>query len=126
MVADSIVWVMLLGGSFFVLTGSVGMIRMPDVYTRMHAAGLTDTLGVAMILIGLMVHVGIGLVAIKLVLIGIFLFFTVPTSLYALANACLSGDIKPLAVDGTLIEPESGTLDHESKGTKEDVSSIVS
>ena len=97
-------WIFLLSGSFFVIVGGVGVIRLPDVYSRMHAAGLTDTLGTALILAGLMLQAGISLVAIKLALIGVVLIFTGPTSTYALANACLGGGIKPISADGTPID----------------------
>ncbi len=107
MVTTLTIWTMLIAGSVFVLVGSVGMIRMPDVYTRMHAAGLTDTLGIALILLGLIVEVGLDMVAIKLVLIGVFLFFTGPTSLYAIANACMSGGVKPFVADDAPVESES-------------------
>jgi len=111
MVFDVISWSLLIGGSFFVLVGGVGMLRLPDVYARMHAAGLTDTLGAALILAGLMVQAGISLVAVKLAFIGIFLFFTGPTSTYALANACLGAGLRPLSADGTPIDPESDVRD---------------
>ena len=102
-------WILLLSGSFFVVVGGVGVIRLPDVYSRMHAAGLTDTLGTALVLTGLMLQAGISLVAIKLALIGVVLIFTGPTSTYALANACLGGGIKPISADGTPID-----LDHDT------------
>jgi multicomponent Na+:H+ antiporter subunit G len=111
-------WILLLSGSFFVVVGAVGIVRLPDVYSRMHAAGLTDTLGTALILAGLMLQAGISLVVIKLALIALVLFFTGPTSTYALANACLGGGIKPMSADGTPID-----LDQD---TGEDGSSTVS
>ena len=97
-------WILLLSGSFFVVVSGVGVLRLPDVYSRMHAAGLTDTLGTALILAGLMLQAGISLVVIKLGLIGLVLFFTGPTSTYALANACLGGGIKPISANGTPID----------------------
>lgn len=126
MVVEITSWALLLCGSFFVVVGGVGMIRLPDVYTRMHAAGLTDTLGAALILAGLMVQAGISLVAVKLALIGIFLFFTGPTSTYALANACHGGGIKPLSADGTPIDTESDTRNIESLNAGEGGSSTAS
>ena len=58
-------WVCLAGGSFFVLVGGFGVLRMPDVYTRSHAAGITDTLGAGLILLGLMAQAGLTLVTVK-------------------------------------------------------------
>ncbi len=126
MIFDVIAWALLIGGSVFVLVGGLGMIRLPDVYSRMHAAGLTDTLGAALILAGLMVQAGISLAALKLAFIGVTLFFTGPTSTYALADACLSGGVKPLAADGTPIDPECDVWDAENQVAGEEGSSASS
>ena len=79
----------LLGGVFFVIVGGVGLVRMPDFYTRMHAAGITDTLGAGLILLGLMFQGGWTLVTAKLLLILIFLWLTSPTASHALFRAAL-------------------------------------
>ena len=81
--------VLLLTGGFFVFVGGYGVIRMPEFFTRMHAASLTDTGGAALILIGLMLQGGFTLVPLKLAAIFLFLFLTSPTASYALANAAL-------------------------------------
>lgn len=98
-IADIVSWVFLVTGSLFILIGAVGIIRLPDVFTRMHAAGIIDTLGAGSILVGLMVQAGFSLVTVKLLLIVVFLLLTGPTSTHALARATLSGGIKPL-LDG--------------------------
>ena len=82
-------------GGLFVLIGGIGIVRLPDFFTRLHASGLNDTLGAAMILIGLMVVAGFTLVSAKLALILFFLFFTAPTSTHALAKAALLGGLRP-------------------------------
>ena len=74
-------------GSIFILVGSLGLVRLPDFYTRMHAAGVTDTLGAELLLLGMMLQAGLSLVTLKLVLISLFIFFTSPTSTHAVANA---------------------------------------
>ena len=61
------------------------MMRMPDFYTRMHAASVTDTLGAGLILLGLLLQAGFTLVAVKLLMIGLLIFFTSPTATHALA-----------------------------------------
>ena len=53
-------------GALFILVGSIGLLRMPDVFTRMHAAGITDTIGAAAIILGLMLIAGWSIVLIKL------------------------------------------------------------
>ena len=88
-------WVLLIGGSLFVLIGGIGVMRLPDVYSRMHAAGITDTLGAALVLAGLMIQGGFTQVTIKLILILVFLLYTSPTSTYALANAAFNRGLKP-------------------------------
>lgn len=93
---DILSWALLLAGGFFVVVGGIGLIRLPDLYTRMHAAGIGDTLGAALILFGLMLQAGFTLVAVKLVLILVFLWFTSPTASYALANAALFAGLEPL------------------------------
>ena len=74
-------------GSIFILIGALGLVRLPDFYTRMHAAGVTDTLGAELLLLGMMLQAGLSLVTLKLVLISSFIFFTSPTSTHAVANA---------------------------------------
>ena len=93
---DIISWVCLIGGSFFVLVGGFGVLRMPDVYTRSHAAGITDTLGAGLILLGLMAQAGLTLVTVKLFFILIFLLFTGPTSSFALNHTAWTSGLRPL------------------------------
>lgn len=89
-------WALLLAGSAFCLIGGLGLLRFPDVYVRMHASGITDTLGTMLIVAGLALQAGWTQVTIKLVLILIFLLFTSPTSTYALANAAYNRGLKPI------------------------------
>ena len=49
-------WILLLAGSIFVLIGAFGILRLPDFYTRLHAAGLTDTMGAGLVLLGLLLQ----------------------------------------------------------------------
>ena len=86
-------WVLIIGGSMFCLMGGLGLIRLPDMFARMHGASLIDTMGIGLILIGLMFQAGFTLITGKLVLILIFVFFTSPTSTYALARAAINGDL---------------------------------
>jgi multicomponent Na+:H+ antiporter subunit G len=85
----------LAGGLFFVLVGATGVLRFPDFYTRLHAAGVTDTLGAELVLLGLMLQADSILTAAKLALIGLFLFLTSPTATHALANAAYTAGLKP-------------------------------
>ncbi len=102
MVIDALSWLCLLGGSFFCVTGAIGLLRMPDFYTRVHAASLVDTLGAALILLGLLLQAGFTLVAVKLVMIMLLLLFASPTATHALVRAALHRGLKPLlAADAT-------------------------
>ncbi len=92
---DVLSWILLLLGGGFVLVGGIGVIRMPDLYTRMHAASLTDTLGTLCILGGIGLQAGLTLASIKLAAIAIFLLLTGPTATYALANAALMSGVLP-------------------------------
>lgn len=96
---DALSWALLLTGSVLVVTGNLGLVRMPDFYTRLHPAGITDTLGADLMLLGLMVQAGVSLVTVKLFLIGAFLFFTSPTSTHAIANAALVAGLKPQSAE---------------------------
>ncbi len=93
---DILSWSAILAGSFFSLTGGLGILRLPDFFTRLHAAGVTDTLGAGLMLIGLMLQSGLSLVTVKLVLVLAFLLFTSPTATHALAKAAVHGRVRPL------------------------------
>jgi multicomponent Na+:H+ antiporter subunit G len=95
MIIDALSWVFLLTGGFLGISGGIGILRFPDFFTRLHAAGVTDTLCAALILLGLMMQAGWGLVAVKLVFITLFLSFTSPVAAHALARAALHGGLKP-------------------------------
>ena len=86
----------LFAGAFFLLAGAIGMNRMPDLFTRMHAASVGDTLGVSLMLIGMVFLAGFTLVTVKLVFLLAFLLFMGPVASHALAAAALQAGVKPL------------------------------
>ena len=88
-------WALLSIGGAFVFIGGVGALRMPDFYTRMHAASLTDSMGAVLILFGVMLQAGLSLAAIKLAAILLFLLLTSPTASNALASAALLAGLRP-------------------------------
>jgi multicomponent Na+:H+ antiporter subunit G len=108
-ITDVLSWVLILIGGFSVIAGAIGVLRFPDVYTRMHAASITDTLGAGTIIAGLILQAGLTLVSAKLFLILIFIFFTSPTSSFALAHAALSSGIKPM-LDNDLLKKDKENL----------------
>lgn len=96
-VINGLSWVLLTAGGFFVLVGGIGALRLPNFYTRMHAASVTDTMATFLIISGVMLQAGLTLASIKLIAILIFLLLTSPTASYALANAALLSGMKPSA-----------------------------
>ena len=95
MAADTASWIFILAGSFLVVAGGIGILRLPDVYTRMHAAGVTDTLATFLLVAGMAFQAGFTLVTAKLLLIVVFTFFASPTASHALAQAALASGVKP-------------------------------
>jgi multicomponent Na+:H+ antiporter subunit G len=88
-------WALLSIGGAFVFIGGVGALRMPDFYTRIHAASLTDTMGAVLVIFGIMLQAGLSLAAVKLAAILLFLLLTSPTASNALASAALLAGLRP-------------------------------
>ena len=95
-VLDGLSWLCIVGGLFFMLVGTLGLLRMPDVYTRLHAAGL--------LLLGMGLQTIIGIVdgdgqywfvLFRLVFVYAFLLFTSPIATHAVARAALHGGLEP-------------------------------
>jgi|TARA_B100001079_G_scaffold204885_1_gene178614 multicomponent Na+:H+ antiporter subunit G len=86
-------------GALSILVGLLGVYRMPDFYTRLHAASIIDTLGAMLILFGLILYYGLNIVSLKLLLILIFILITTPTAAHALAKSALHGNLKPILKD---------------------------
>jgi multicomponent Na+:H+ antiporter subunit G len=92
---DVLSWICLVGGGFFCIAGGVGVLRLPDFFSRLHASGVIDTLGAGLILLGLLLQTDSFAVAIRLVLIFVLLLMTVPTATHALAKSALHGGLEP-------------------------------
>jgi multicomponent Na+:H+ antiporter subunit G len=95
MAIDILSWTMLTAGGVFVFIGGLGALRMPNLYTRMHAASLTDTMAAVLILGGIMLQAGATLASIKLAAILLFLLITSPTASNALASAAILSGLQP-------------------------------
>ena len=95
MVIDILSWICLLGGSFFTIVGALGILRLPDFRARLHASSVAESGGMILIILGLCLQAGISLITVKLIIIGIFLFITGPTSTHAIANAALVTGWRP-------------------------------
>lgn len=95
LIVDGLSWACILAGCFFTIVGAVGLLRMPELFTRMHAASVTDTLGAGLLIIGMMLQAGLTLVTVKLVFILALFFFTGPVVTHALAQAAQQAGIEP-------------------------------
>lgn len=95
LIVDLLSWGFILAGAFFTVVGAFGLLRMPDIYTRLHASGVLDPFGVCLVLIGLMFQAGLTLVTVKLIFLILLLLFTSPVACHALARAALHHGIRP-------------------------------
>jgi multicomponent Na+:H+ antiporter subunit G len=90
-------------GTFFYLTGTIGFLRFPDFYTRMHATGKSDTLGTLLSLAGLTLYTGFSLTSVKIIFIAVFVFLTSPTATHALLRAAFDSEVSPWTKDGKVV-----------------------
>jgi multicomponent Na+:H+ antiporter subunit G len=88
-------WMCLVAGGVFAVAGGIGMMRMPNLFTRMHAASVVDTAGAGLILLGLVLQSGFTLNTAKLLMLGMLLFFTTPAATHALAKAAIARGVDP-------------------------------
>jgi len=88
-----LVVILLLGGVFFFSVGTLGLLRLPDVFTRLHATTKSDTLGTGLILLAAMVYLGIDIVVIKVFLILMFIWITNPTAAHIISKAVYDKEI---------------------------------
>lgn len=123
LVLDLSSWLLLVAGSVFCIVGTVGLVRMPDFFTRVHAASVVDTLGAGLILCGLLLQAGPTLVGAKLLMLGVLLLFASPTATHALTRAALIRGVAPVLDPQSPIQaqtvtgqprPEPSILDQES------------
>jgi len=82
-------------GLFFMVVGALGLIRLPDFYTRVHASGKCDTMGEGMMLLGFILYEGTSLIAVKMFLLVLFIFITSPTAVHAIINVAHTCGTEP-------------------------------
>ena len=100
-VIDILSWAALLGGSFFYVVGAIGLNRMPDIFTRMHAVSVSETLGIGLLILGMVLQAGFTLVAVKLLIIMVVMMWTGAVATHALSRAALHDGELPLLADDT-------------------------
>jgi len=83
------------GGLFFFTTSTIGLLRFPDFFTRLHATGKGDTLAVLFSLIGIGIYEGLSLTGFKILLIAVFMFLAQPTATHAISKAGMRYGLQP-------------------------------
>jgi multicomponent Na+:H+ antiporter subunit G len=91
---------LILTGTFFFFSGTIGFLRFPDFYTRMHATGKCDTLGALFSLAGMVLYNGFSLISLKIFLIALLVFFTSPTATHAILRGAFDAGVEPWTKDG--------------------------
>ncbi len=88
-------WILMISGGAFTIIGAIGILRFPDFWSRMHAASVTDSAGMILLVVGMCLQAGPTLITVKLLIIAVFIFITGSTSTHAVANAALVSGAKP-------------------------------
>ncbi len=87
--------VLVLVGALLTIVGAVGLLRFPDVYSRLHATSVTDTGAGTLMIVGMILLSPTGWIALKLVFIWVFMFLANPTASHAIANAAYTAGVEP-------------------------------
>ena len=95
LVVEIVSWILILSGSAFTVIGAIGTVRFPNFWSRLHAASVSESAGMILLIAGMCLHSGMTLVTVKLIVIGVFIFITGPTSTHAVANAALMSGERP-------------------------------
>ncbi|MEM7463479.1 MAG: monovalent cation/H(+) antiporter subunit G [Pseudomonadota bacterium] len=94
-------WILIVSGGAFAIIGAIGQLRFPDFWARLHAASVSDSAGMILLIAGMILQSGISLISVKLFVIGAFLYITGATSTHAVASAALVSGLKPPALKKT-------------------------
>jgi len=113
LILELIAGLFILCGCFLFFTGTLGLIRFPDFYCRMHATGKCDTLGALLVLVGLAVYNGFNLVSLKIIFISVFIFLANPTATHAIGRAGLVNRVAPWTKESS---GRTGELPSQEKG----------
>ncbi len=88
-------------GVFFFITATIGLLRFPDLFTRLHATGKGDTMGASLILMGLAIYAGLTPETIKILIMLIFILLTSPVAVHAICRAIYATGVKPWVKEET-------------------------
>ena len=100
--------VFMVTGFFFFITATLGLLRLPDFFSRLHATGKGDTLAVLLSLIGLAAYHGLSLTSAKIVFIAVFMFLAQPTATHAISRAAFRCKVQPWTCETGNAVPEGG------------------
>jgi len=94
-VMDILSIVFIVAGLFFLIVAAIGVIRLPDVFSRSHAVSLTDSLGAFLMLVGIALHEGLGKNSLKILVVLVLLYILNPVITHATVRAALRSGLKP-------------------------------
>ena len=116
-ITNAIAIMLLAVGAFFMMAGTIGFVRFPDFYSRMHATGKCDTLGEGLMLVGLIVYGGATFVSVKILFLIIFILLANPTSTHAIAKAAYDVGLEPWRkLDDEVVWLNTGDTDNTGEG----------
>ena len=107
LVKDVVSILFMLTGFFFFVTATLGLLRLPDFYTRLHATGKGDTLAVLLCLLGIAVYQGFSLTSVKIVFIAVFMFLAQPTATHAISRAAFRCRVQPWTCESAVLVGEN-------------------
>lgn len=108
-VKDVLVVLFVLAGFFLFTTATLGLLRLPDFYTRLHATGKGDTLAALWFLVALAVYQGVSLTSAKIIFIAVFLFLAQPTATHAISRAAFRCGVQPwTCMTAVLLKDKTG------------------
>jgi multicomponent Na+:H+ antiporter subunit G len=87
--------IFIVAGLFFLIVAAIGVIRLPDMYSRSHAVSLTDSLGAFLMLVGIALHEGLSINMLKILVVLVLLYILNPVIAHATVRAALRSGLKP-------------------------------
>ena len=88
--------IFIVAGLFFLIVAAIGIVRLPDVFSRSHAVSLTDSLGAFLMLVGIALHEGLSTNTLKILVVLALLYILNPVISHATVRAALRSGLKPL------------------------------
>jgi multicomponent Na+:H+ antiporter subunit G len=109
-------FVFIVSGLFFLLVSSIGILRLPDFYTRCHAIGKSETLGSMLLLMGLAIYNGLDINSFKLTVILLFIAFANPTATHIVIGVALKAGVQPWTLKNRKASADSFAEEEKTEG----------